>query len=166
MMRLPYRLCLATLLAAAPLWAAAAPPSDADINRLLSASRAQAMVTGLLPQLEATQQQQFAQVLANPALTAGQRARVEAIAARTREVLRQNMAWPQLRRIYLEQYRQHFTREEVLAMAEFYESDAGQRMLDKTPDLMAGVMAGIQAQLAPQLDGLRRELEAVTRPGG
>ena len=46
-------------------------------------------------------------------------------------------------------------------MAEFYESDAGQRLLDKTPELMAGTMAGIERHLAPQLQQLQRELEAI-----
>lgn len=162
--RLPARRLAPLLLLACASWAApvlAAPPSDADVNRLLSASRAQAMVSSLLPQMEAAQAQQFGQVLAHPALTPAQREQVQALAQRTTTVLRQNMAWPQLRPIYLAQYKQHFTREEVLAMAEFYESDAGQRMLDKTPELMAGTMAGIEQQLAPQLLQVRRELEAI-----
>ena len=163
-MRLPYRLTLCALLLASPLFASAAPASDSEINRLLSASRAQTMLTNLLPKLEAMQDQQFNQALSNPALTPEQRQRIEDIAQRTREVMRQNMAWPQLRKIYLEQYRQHFSREDILAMAEFYESDTGQRMLDRNPELMAGTIGGIQAQLAPQLDALRRELEALAQP--
>lgn len=163
-MRLPYRLTLCAVLMASPLLATAAPPSDAEINRLLSASRAQAMLSSLLPQMEATQSQQFAQILANPTLTVEQRRQIEEIAGRTRDVMRQHMAWPQLRKVYLAQYRQHFSREDILAMAEFYESDTGQRMLDRNPELMAGTMAGIQAQLAPSLDSLRRELEAVAEP--
>lgn len=35
--------------------AVAAPPSDADINRLLAASRAQTMLDSMLPQIEAMQ---------------------------------------------------------------------------------------------------------------
>lgn len=146
------------------LGALAAPPSDGEVNRLLSASRAQAMLGNLLPQMEAMQAQQFAQLLANPALGPDQRQQVQAIAERTRQTMRQSMAWSQLRPIYAEQYKQHFTREEVLAMAEFYESDAGQRMLDKTPELMNGAMAAIDARLKPQMQQLQRELEAITTP--
>jgi hypothetical protein len=49
----PARLLLAVALAtaaAAPVLAA--PPSDADVNRLLAASRAQTMLDGMLPQME------------------------------------------------------------------------------------------------------------------
>lgn len=150
---------LATLLAS-PL-ASAAPASDAEINRLLSASRAQAMLSSVLPQMHSSQQQQFSRVLAHPGLTPEQRQQVQALSARTEQVLNQQMAWAQLRPIYLAQYKQHFSREDILAMAEFYESDAGQRMLDKTPELMAGTMAGIERHLAPQLQQLQRELEAI-----
>ena len=81
--RLPARRLAPLLLLACASWAApvlAAPPSDADVNRLLSASRAQAMVSSLLPQMEAAQAQQFGQVLAHPALTPAQREQVQALA--------------------------------------------------------------------------------------
>ena len=42
----------------------AAPPSDADIERLLKASRAESMLGAILPQMEAMQQQQFQQLTA------------------------------------------------------------------------------------------------------
>ena len=158
------RLSLCALLALAPALSLAAPASDADINRMLAASRAQAMLVNVQQQMEAMQQQQFQQLLANPSFTAAQRQQVEQIQQQTAQFMRQALAWPMVRKIYLEQYKQHFSREDVLAMAEFYESDAGQRMLDKTPELMAGTMAAIQQQLAPEMARLQRELEAVAQP--
>lgn len=154
-------LVLALALASA-LPALAAPPSDGEVNRLLAASRAQVTLSSLLPQMETMQAQQFAQVLANPALSTSQRQQVQAIAQRTSQSVRQSMSWSQLRPIYVQQYKQHFTREEVLAMAEFYESDTGQRMLDKTPEVMNGTMAAIDMLLKPQMQQLQRELEAIT----
>lgn len=159
--RVVSRLALCALLALAPALSLAAPPSDAEINRLLAASRAQAMLTTMQQQVEAMQDQQFEQLLANTSVTAEQRQQVQQLAARTRQTMRQAMAWPVLRKIYLEQYKQHFSREDVVAMAEFYESDAGQRMLDKTPELMASTMNALQQQLAPEMERLQRDLEAI-----
>jgi len=156
---LRHTLVLASLLL--PAMAAAAPASDAEINRLLSASRAQAMLSTLLPQMEANQQQQFDQVLQHPGLSAAQKQQVQALFERTRQTMQQQLAWSQLRPVYLAQYRQHFSREDILAMAEFYESDAGQRMLDKTPELMAGTTAGIERHLTPHMQQLQRELQAI-----
>ena len=155
-----YRLLLLTT-TLLPALALAAPASDAEINRLLSASRAQAMLTTLLPQMEANQKQQFEQVLQHPGLSAAQKQQVQALFERTRQTMQQQLAWSQLRPVYLAQYRQHFSREDILAMAEFYESDAGQRMLDKTPELMAGTSAGIEGHLAPHMQQLQRELEGI-----
>ena len=163
MRRRPFRFLLVLTLGLAPCAGAlAAPPSDGEVNRLLAASRAQVTLSNLLPQMETMQAQQFAQVLANPALSTSQRQQVQAIAQRTSQSVRQSMSWSQLRPIYAQQYKQHFTREEVLAMAEFYESDAGQRMLDKTPEVMNGTMAAIDMLLKPQMQQLQRELEAIT----
>lgn len=155
-----YRLLLLTT-TLLPALALAAPASDAEINRLLSASRAQAMLSTLLPQMEANQKQQFEQVLQHPGLSAAQKQQVQALFERTRQTMQQQLAWSQLRPVYLAQYRQHFSREDILAMAEFYESDAGQRMLDKTPELMAGTSAGIERHLAPHMQQLQRELEGI-----
>ena len=67
--------CLALFAASA----FAAPPTDADIERLLKASRAQSMLGAILPQMEAMQQQQFQQLTAGKELSAEQQAEVQRI---------------------------------------------------------------------------------------
>ncbi len=129
------RAALLLALATASVPALAAPPTDGDINRLLSASRAQSMIDTMVPQIEAMQQQQFQQVAAQRQLTAQQQEQLKRIQARTSQTLRQAMSWQQLRPMYVDLYKKTFSKEDVLAMAEFYESAAGQSLLDKTPAL-------------------------------
>ncbi|WP_140725087.1 DUF2059 domain-containing protein [Pseudomonas sp. Hp2] len=155
------RLCLAVALAAAAPLALAAAPSDADVNRLLSASRAQNMLDTMLPQIEAMQQQQFDQLAAQHPLTAEQKDKLARIQARTRETLRQALSWSQMRPMYVDLYKKSFSREDVLAMAEFYESPAGQSLLDKTPALMQNLMVAIQQKMMPLFADLQRDLEAI-----
>ncbi|MGE8279285.1 MAG: DUF2059 domain-containing protein [Stenotrophomonas sp.] len=160
--RLP-RLLLATgLLLASIAPALAAPPTDADINRLLAASRAQNMLDSMLPQMEAMQAQQFAQLTANEQLSADQKARVQRIQQRTSQTLREALSWSQMRPMYVELYKQSFSKEDVLAMAEFYESAAGQSLLDKTPTLMQNLMVAIQQKMTPLLADLQKDLEQIT----
>ena len=71
----------------------AAPPSDADIERLLKASRAESMLGAILPQMEAMQQQQFQQLTAGKDLTAEQKAEVGRAQCREREVVRVAAVW-------------------------------------------------------------------------
>ncbi|MCD9085510.1 DUF2059 domain-containing protein [Stenotrophomonas sp. SY1] len=156
------RLLLAAALCAATLTPAlAAPPTDSDINRLLAASRAQSMLDAMLPQMEAMQQQQFAKLAQDSSLSAAQKERVQRIQQRTSQTLREALSWSQLRPMYVDLYKQSFSKEDVLAMAEFYESPAGQSLLDKTPALMQNLMVAIQQKMNPLLADLQKDLEQI-----
>ena len=149
------------LLASLAVAAHAEPPSDADVNRLLAASRAQTMLDSMLPQLEQMQREQFAQVAKARSLTQAQQAQLQKVQERTRETLAQALSWSQMRPMYVDLYKRTFSREDVLAMAEFYESPAGQSLLDKTPLLMRNVMGAIQQKMTPLMAGLQKDLEQI-----
>ena len=155
------RLFASACLALCAASAFAAPPSDADIERLLKASRAESMLGAILPQMEAMQQQQFQQLTAGKDLTAEQKAEVERIQSRTNEIVRKSLAWEEMRPLYVDVYRRTFTSEEVKAIAKFYESPAGKNLLDKTPALMQNLMLAIQQKIVPMLEELQAELKTV-----
>jgi len=157
--RWPQRLLLTALLALAAAPALAEPPSDGDINRLLSASRAQNMLDSMLPQIEAMQRQQFAQLTAQRPLDAAQQQKVQQIQERTQATVRKALSWQEMRPLYVNLYKQSFSKQDVLAMAEFYESPAGQSMLDKTPQLMQNLMGAIQQKITPLFADLQKDLE-------
>ncbi len=157
--RWPQRLLLAALLALAAGPALAEPPSDGDVNRLLSASRAQNMLDSMLPQIEAMQRQQFAQLAAQRPLDAAQQQKVQQIQERTQATVRKALSWQEMRPLYVNLYKQSFSKQDVLAMAEFYESPAGQSMLDKTPQLMQNLMGAIQQKITPLFVDLQKDLE-------
>ena len=155
------RLLVAACLALCAATALAAPPSDADIERLLKASRAESMLNAILPQMEEMQRQQFAQITAGKELTAEQKTEVDRIQARTNEIVRKSLAWEEMRPLYVDVYRKTFTSEEVKAIAKFYESPAGKNLLDKTPALMQNLMLAIQQKIVQMLDELQAELKTV-----
>ncbi|HBS63995.1 MULTISPECIES: DUF2059 domain-containing protein [Stenotrophomonas] len=156
------RFALAVVLGLAAIGPAiAAPPSDADINRLLAASRAQSMLDTMLPQIEAMQRQQFVQVASQRQLDEAQQAQLRRIEQRTNQTIRQALSWQQLRPMYVDLYKKTFSKEDVLAMAEFYESSAGQSLLDKTPALMQNVMVAVQDKMQPLFVDLQKDLEAI-----
>ena len=159
--RLFPRLIAAACLALFAATAFAAPPSDADIERLLKASRAESMLNAILPQMETMQRQQFEQLTAGKELTTEQKAEAERIQARTNQVMREALAWEQMRPLYVDVYKQTFTNEDVRAIAKFYESKAGRSLLDKTPALMQNLMAAIQQKMIPVMEELRTGLKDV-----
>lgn len=160
--RFPRLLLAAALMLGSASLAAASPPSDSDINRLLAASRAQNMLDAMLPQMEAMQAQQFAQITEKQSLTPEQKAGLQRIQQRTSQTLRQALAWSQMRPMYVDLYKQSFSKEDVLAMAEFYESPAGQSLLDKTPALMQNLMIAIQQKMTPLMADLQKDLEKIS----
>lgn len=160
---MPFRsLLLVACLVLSTSAAAATPPSDADIERLLTASRAQNMLDAILPQMEAMQRQQFDQITAGKDLSSEQKAEIERLHARTSDILRRSLSWEEMRPLYIDVYKKTFTREDVRAMARFYESPAGKSLLDKTPALMQNLMGAVQQKVLPLLEELKTELDTVS----
>lgn len=150
-------------LAAASLPALSAQPSDADIERLLKASRAETMLGAIIPQIETAQRQQFEQITAGKQLSAQQRSEIESIRTRTGDIVRRTLAWEEMKPLYVDVYRRNFSRDDVRAIAKFYESPAGQRMLDRNPVLMQELMAAIQQKMLPMLQEMETELQDATK---
>ena len=154
------RLLIALALAAsAPAFAA--EPTDADIDRLLKASRAESLLAGVVPQMEAVQQQEFDKHFAGKEMTEEQKAEVARIQAKTQEIVRKALSWEEMRPVYLDVYKKTYTREDVRAITKFYESAAGQRMLDKNPALMQNIMSAVQLKMVPMLEELQAEIKNI-----
>ena len=96
---------------------------------------------------------------------AGDRLHFEAllqrIQDRTRQTVRKALSWSELRPMYVDLYKRSFSREDVIAMAEFYESSAGQSLLDKTPALTQNLMGAIQQKMLPLFTDLQKDLEQI-----
>ena len=155
---------LLTLALAASAPAFAAEPTDADVDRLLKASRAESLLAGMIPQMEAVQQQEFDKHFAGKEMTGEQKAEVTRIQAKTQEIIRRTLSWEEMRPVYLDVYKKTYTREDVRAITKFYESAAGQRMLDKNPALMQNIMSAVQQKMVPMLEELQAEIKNIPVP--
>jgi hypothetical protein len=136
------------------------PPSDTDIERLLRATGTENMVGALIPQVEAAQRQQFEQITAGQELNDAQKQEMDAIQARTSEIVRKALAWEEMKPLYVEIYRRNFSRDEVIAIAKFFESAPGQRLLERKPALMQELTTAIQQKMVPMLEQMGTELKA------
>ncbi len=148
-----------------PALAWAAPPTDAQVERLLKASRAQGMLDAVMPQMEALQRQQFQQLATDRRLTPAQQAEAARIQARTTQIMRESLSWEQMLPLYIDAYQQTFTADDVKALTRFYESAAGKSLLDKTPALMQNLTRAMQQKIEPMLDALKTELDSVATEG-
>lgn len=158
------RLHLAALLAlafCAPV-AMAAPPSEAQIDRLLEVMRAEQTANAVIPQVMASQQQMIMQLTENA--DPQQREAALRAAASSLRAVESALSWDSLQPIYREIYMETFTAEDTEAMVSFYSSPAGQNLLDKMPLLTQNTAAAVQTLLVPMLQqferDLRKELES------
>jgi len=138
--------------------AAAAPPSDAQIDQLLEVTRSKATLDAMLPQVEASQQQLIQQMLAGQKLDAKQQALVEKIATRSGTLTREALAWDKMLPVYRQLYGEAFTAEDIQALIDFYRTPAGQRLLDKMPQLMQKTMVAMQQIIVPMMQQLQQEI--------
>lgn len=158
MRRLPF--LLAALLCMAATAVTAAPPSDAQVDRLLEVMRARDTVTAVLPQVQASQQQMLAQMTAGQTLTPEQRASLDRITRQSGTSIARALSWEKLEPLYRDIYRRTFSAEDMDAMIGFYASPAGQKLLDKMPQLMQNTMSAMQTLLVPMLQDLQKSIEA------
>lgn len=156
------RFALTTLLALSPLVAFAAPPSDAQVDRLLDVMRAKQALEVIVPQVKASQQQMIAQLTAGKQLTPAQQAEVERILARSDAHMAELLTWQKFEPMYRDIYRQTFDAADMDAMIDFYSSQAGRNLLDKMPLLMQNTMGAVQQLIVPMLQQLERDIAAGT----
>lgn len=157
-------LVLAALLLATPL-AAAAPPSDAQVDELLSVMRAHRTVEALVPQVQASQQQMVQQLIAGQSLSAAQQRQLDAIVYRSNAQMLGSLSWHRMQPLYRDIYRQTFSAQDMTAMVEFYGSPVGQTLLDKMPLLMRNTMTAMQTLMGPMLQQMQWDIEQANLAG-
>ncbi|MEZ0471746.1 DUF2059 domain-containing protein [Luteimonas salinilitoris] len=144
-------------LLAAPL-AFAQQATQAQVDRLLEVMRAQETVDTMLPQVQASQQQMVAQLTAGQQMSEADRAKLDAVIAKSNERIAETLSWETLEPLYRDIYARTFTGEDMDAMIEFYGSPAGQKLLDKMPQLMQNTMTAVQQLIVPMLQQLEQDL--------
>jgi hypothetical protein len=154
------RRALAALLFLSAPFACAAPPTDAQVDKLLAVMRAQKTVEAMVPQVQASQQQMVEQMLAGQSLAPDQRAKLDDIIYKSNARMLAMLSWDRMQPLYRDIYRQSFSAEDMGAMVEFYGSATGQRLLDKMPQLMQNTMTAMQKLMVPMLQQMQKDIAA------
>lgn len=137
-----------------------APAPDAQVDELLRVMRAQKTVEALVPQVQASQQQVVQQVTAGQTLTAVQQRQLDNIVYKSNARMLGALSWQRMQPLYRDIYRRTFSDDDMAAMIAFYGSPAGQRLLDKMPQLMHNTMTAMQTLMRPMLEQMQQDIEA------
>ena len=153
-----YRKVIAlTLSLLLPGLAWAAPPSEEQIERLLQLTDAQRQTEALWMQMEA-QIQGAVESMLPPDASPEEHASVARALETTMAPLRRMLTWEKMRGLYVEMYQKTYEAEDVEAIIAFYETPAGQRLLERQPLLMQNLMQASQRMMQPELERLREEM--------
>ena len=137
------------LLASAALFASlgayASPPSQASIENLMAATKAETMMDSVYSVMEQVMRQGMKQAAQGQSLSAEQQRALDAVPAKFMAVMRDEMNWQKLKPLYVQLYRDTFDQEEIDGMLVFYATPAGQAVINKMPVLVQKSMAMSQS---------------------
>lgn len=162
MTRFLFGVCL-FVCAVAP--ARAAPPTDAQIDRLLETMDMRRTMDEMFVQIETMGNTMGQQMLGEDA-TPEQRASLEKTMARQRASMRRIMSWDTLGPIYRKIYARLFTAEEMEAMIAFYGSDTGRGIMRKMPQAMQLSMEEMQPIMETMIAEMKQNIEADIEQSG
>ena len=136
----------------------AAPPTDAQIDRLLDTMDMRRTLDEIFVQIETMGESMGRQMLGEDA-TPEQRASLEKTMARQHDSMRKILSWDTMSPIYRKVYARLFTAEEVEAMTAFYGSNTGRSIMRKMPQAMQLSMEEMQPIMQTLIAEMQKSIE-------
>ena len=153
------KIAAALALAMACTGALAAPASAESVEKLLVLGKSDKLVDSMHVAMEGIMRQAMQQAVGDKRLTPEQQRAIETVPARYTAVMRTEMNWESIKPEMVRLYQDVFTQEEVDALVAFYNTPAGQAMIDKMPVLMQRSMALGQARMQAVMPRMLRAIE-------
>jgi uncharacterized protein len=141
-----------------PITAHAAPPTEAQVDRLLETMDMRRTLGEMFAQMETLSDSMTLQMLGEDATTE-QRDAAKRAAAGQLQAMRKTMSWDTMAPVYRRIYARLFTAEEVDAMIAFYGSEAGRGIMRKMPQAMQLAMEEMQPMMAKMIAEMQKTLE-------
>ena len=149
---------LACALALASPLAIAGKPTDAQIDRLLEVTHAHSLLDGMMGQVDGMQKQIIEQALDGRQLTPAEQAKLDRIVAIGSRTLRDTMTWERMLPMYHRIYAESLDAEDIDAMIAFYETPAGQRVIERMPVIAQKSVSEVSQLLAPAIKKMQQDI--------
>lgn len=134
----------------------AAPPTPESVERMLVASKAEALIEGMRPQLHSMMQTAAKQASQGKPVTPEEQKVFTTFFGKVSEVISEETSMTKLKPMFIEIYTANFTQEEVDGITAFYASPLGQSLLAKQPAVMQAVLSGMPQRLAGMTEKLKK----------
>lgn len=138
----------------------AEPASETSIKQLLVITEVEKLLKGSEDQIISQLDNNVQQALNGRTASASQLEVIANMKNKIITLIQGELAWEKLEPMYLRQYQETFTEEEVAGMLSFYKTVAGQAVIKKLPILMQSMMLDLQntyARLIPQLQKIEQD---------
>jgi hypothetical protein len=149
------RIFVALAFVGAAFLANAAAPTPQSIEQLLTLTQAEKVLDAIKPQMTAMIKSSLDQMLKDHKPSTDERKVLDAYVEESMDIMNKELTMDRLRPLYVQTYSTYFTQEEIDGMIAFYQSPVGKSMVTKTPQVMQGVMAGMQPLMAPMTEKIQ-----------
>ncbi len=149
------RIFVALAFVGATFLANAAAPTPQSIEQLLTLTRAEKILDAIKPQMAAMIKAGMDQALKDRKPGAEERKVLDDYVDESMKIMNTELTMDRLMPLYVQTYSSNFTQEEVDGMIAFYQSPAGKSMIAKTPQLMQGLMTGMQPLMVPMTEKIK-----------
>jgi uncharacterized protein len=137
----------------------AAPPSDQSVNQLLQLTKVDRQMDSVLAQMEGAMKGSLQQLTKGRVLSAEEQATLDQQQAKMAAILKEELSWDKVKDQYVRAYREMFTREEIDGLIAFYQTPAGQSLVNKQPELANRTMTILQQRMAPVMQRIQKMSE-------
>lgn len=160
------KILVAIFLSTTPFLCYAAEPSQESIEKLLKVTQTQKMVEQMIPQIEGMMKSVADKEIDAQNLPPEQSAEAKALSASITKkvipILRDQLSWGNLKKIYIPIYRESFTQEEIDGLIAFYSSPAGNALVVKMPIVAQKSMAATQQLIVPMMQQMQKAVAEAT----
>jgi hypothetical protein len=114
----------------------------------------------VLAQMEGAMKASLQRLTKGRPLSAEEQATLDQQQAKMSAIMKEELSWDKVKDQYVQAYREMFTQEEIDGLIAFYQTPAGQSLVNKQPELAKRTMTILQQRMAPVMQRIQKMSEA------
>jgi hypothetical protein len=131
-------------------------PSEASIKQLLETAQVHKLLDSVMTQMDTLLQQTIKQATQGRKVPPKVQKDIDKRQAEMMAILKDMLDWKKLEPMYTRVYQKSFTQQEVDGMLAFYQTPAGQAVINKMPLVMQNTMNEMQEMMSPVIQKIQK----------
>jgi hypothetical protein len=126
---------------------------------LLQLTKVDRQMDSVCAQMEGAMKASLQRLTKSRPLSAEEQATLDQQQAKMSAILKEELSWDKVKDQYVRAYREMFSQEEIDGLIAFYQTPAGQSLMNKQPELTNRTMAILQQRMAPVMQRIQKMSE-------